>query len=67
MRGKSERNAYQGNAATATSKCGMRCGHAPCSARKPYADDQVEDRVQEKKGMSAFDNWATALVTQVEK
>jgi hypothetical protein len=36
-------------------------------AGKPYADDQVEDMVQESKGMAAFEEWVQAFISHVEK
>jgi multimeric flavodoxin WrbA len=71
MRGKDERNAYQGmvwqcrysdiEVPDALWKCTV------FGAGKPYADDQVEDMVQEKKGMAAFDDWVKNFVTHVEQ
>ena len=71
MRGKDERNAYLGQVwqcrysdievPDALWKCTV------FGARKPYADDQVEDMVKEKKGMAAFEDWVSAFVVHVEK
>jgi multimeric flavodoxin WrbA len=69
MRGKDERNAYQG----LVWQCRYSDIEVPddlwaCTvfgAGKPYADDQVEDMVQEHNGMKAFENWAKAFTAHV--
>jgi hypothetical protein len=71
MRGKDERNAYQG----LVWQCRYSDIEVPdilwrCTvfgAGKPYADDQVEDMVTETAGMSAFDDWVQAFIAHVEK
>jgi hypothetical protein len=71
MRGKDERNAYLGP----VWQCRYSDIEVPdelwrCTvfgAGKPYADDQVEDMVQETNGMSAFEEWVQAFVAHVEK
>ena len=42
-------------------------GNAAHGMDKPYADDQVDDMVEEKKGMAAFDDWVGAFVAHVDK
>ena len=69
MRGKDEREAYQGQVwqcrysdievPDALWKC------TTFGAGKPFADDQVEDMVKEKKALAAFDQWAEAFVAHV--
>lgn len=69
MRGKDERNAYQG----LVWQCRYSDVEVPdalwrCTtfgAGKPYADDQVEDMVEEHAGMTAFDVWVKDFVTHV--
>jgi hypothetical protein len=71
MRGKDERNAYQGivwqcrysdiEVPDALWKCTV------FGAGKPYADDQVEDMVKEKKGIAAFEDWVSAFVAHVDE
>lgn len=71
MRGKDERNAYLGQ----VWQCRYSDIEVPdelwkCTvfgAGKPYADDQVDDMMEEKKGMAAFDDWVSAFVTHVER
>lgn len=69
MRGSNERDAYQG----LVWQCRYSDIEVPdalwrCTtfgAGKPFADDQVEDMVQERAGMEAFDDWVTAFVAHV--
>jgi multimeric flavodoxin WrbA len=71
QRGKDERLAYQG----LVWQCRYSDIEVPdalwrCTnfgAGKPYADDQVDDMVAEKKSMADFDEWAAAFVAHVEK
>ena len=41
--------------------------HATFGAGKPYADDQAEDMVKEKKPMALFDRWVADFTAHVEK
>lgn len=69
MRGKDEREAYQG----LVWQCRYSDIEVPdalwrCTtfgAGKPYADDQVEDMVAETGGMAAFDGWVRDFVAHV--
>jgi hypothetical protein len=69
MRGKDERKAYQG----LVWQCRYSDIEVPdalwgCTvfgAGKPYAGDQAEDMVAEKKGMTAFEDWVAAFVSHV--
>jgi len=71
MRGKDERNAYQG----LVWQCRYSDIEVPdalwrCTvfgAGKPYADDQVEDMVKEPTGMSAFEDWVRTFIAHVQK
>jgi hypothetical protein len=70
MRGGDERLAYQG----LVWQCRYSDIEVPdalwaCTvfgAGKPFADDQVEDMVQEKTGMAAFDHWVKAFIAHVQ-
>lgn len=69
MRGGNERDAYQG----LVWQCRYSDIEVPdalwrCTtfgAGKPFADDQVEDMVEERAGMEAFDDWVKAFITHV--
>jgi len=69
IRGKDERDAYLG----LVWQCRYSDIEVPddlwrCTvfgAGKPYADDQVEDMMQEQKGIKAFDGWIQAFVKHV--
>jgi hypothetical protein len=69
MRGKDERDAYQG----LVWQCRYSDIEVPdalwrCTtfgAGRPFADDQVEDMVEETKGMKAFDHWVQDFVAHV--
>lgn len=69
MRGGDERLAYQG----LVWQCRYSDIEVPdtlwrCTifgAGKPYADDQVEDMVEEGAGMEAFDDWVKAFIAHV--
>jgi hypothetical protein len=71
MRGKDEREAYQG----LVWQCRYSDIEVPdtlwkCTvfgAGKPYADDQVEDMVKEKKAVAAFEDWVKAFAAHVGK
>jgi multimeric flavodoxin WrbA len=71
MRGKDERDAYQGP----VWQCRYSDIEVPeelwrCTvfgAGRPYADDQVDDMVHEAEGMATFDDWVRAFVTHVER
>jgi multimeric flavodoxin WrbA len=71
MRGDDERLAYQG----LVWQCRYSDIEVPdvlwkCTvfgAGKPYADDQVEDMVQEDNGMAVFEDWVNAFVAHVER
>ena len=43
----------------------MKVSRRSFGAGKPYADDQVDDMVEEHAGMKAFDSWVKAFVTHV--
>ncbi len=69
MRGKHEREAYQG----LVWQCRYSDIEVPdalwqCTlfgAGRIYADDQVDDMVKEKEGMAAFDGWVRAFIDHV--